>query len=310
MAPTERPADSAVATAIHRARAAYLRACALDVAVRKPGNVSVASPGHGMQAQQFVDSAQASATALFAVDSRGPSGVGERIEAAIDATWAAVGCNTNLGIVLLCAPIAVAVERCPRASSAAARCASIEAVLAGLDIDDARAAYRAIARAAPGGLGSVPREDVHQPPTQGLRSAMALAADRDTIAQLYRDGYAALFAVGVASLGELGPGEMPAGLAPPTARTECAVLRTHLAWLAHAPDSHIVRKHGDAVARSVSAAAARWRRDPRLHRRGTGLADDPEFIAWDASLKAAGINPGTSADLTVASMLLALIDRP
>jgi len=31
------------------------------------------------------------------------------------------------------------------------------------------------------------------------------------------------------------------------------------------------------------------------------LASDPAFIAWDVSLKARAINPGTSADLCVAA---------
>ena len=42
----------------------FLRACWLDVAVRKPGNVSVFSAGHRMQAEQFVASAQAAAAPL------------------------------------------------------------------------------------------------------------------------------------------------------------------------------------------------------------------------------------------------------
>jgi triphosphoribosyl-dephospho-CoA synthase len=35
---------------------AFLCACELDVRVRKPGNVSLASPGHGMQAAMFIES--------------------------------------------------------------------------------------------------------------------------------------------------------------------------------------------------------------------------------------------------------------
>ena len=40
-------------SALERARASYLQACELDVAVRKPGNVSRLSAGHGMQAELF-----------------------------------------------------------------------------------------------------------------------------------------------------------------------------------------------------------------------------------------------------------------
>ena len=64
------------------------------------------------------------------------------------------------------------------------------------------------------------------------------------------------------------------------------------------PDSHIVRKHGEAVAHSVMSAAQVWFAHP-------APASDPAFSAWDESLKADGINPGTSADLTVATLWLA-----
>ena len=169
-----------------RPRACFLRACELDVAVRKPGNVSRASPGHGMRAEMFIASARAAAAALFEPGAR----VGERVEAAVEASWAAAGCNTNLGILLLCAPIALAVERHPDAQTPQALRAAIEGVLADLDLADAEAAYRAIARAQPGGLGAAPSQDVREPPSVDLRAAMALAAPRDSIARQYRDGCA------------------------------------------------------------------------------------------------------------------------
>jgi triphosphoribosyl-dephospho-CoA synthase len=50
------------------------------------------------------------------------------------------------------------------------------------------------------------------------------------------------------------------------------------------------------------AAAQAWRERERA---GAVLDADAGFASWDASLKAARINPGTSADLTVAALLLA-----
>jgi len=39
------------------------------------------------------------------------------------------------------------------------------------------------------------------------------------------------------------------------------------------------------------------------------LDADPAFAAWDLELKAAGLNPGTSADFTVAALFVAgLVD--
>lgn len=276
------------------ARELFLRACWLDVAVRKPGNVSVFSAGHRMQAQQFVASAQAAAEPLLQPLAR----VGQRIEAAMAATWQAVGCNTNLGILLLCAPLAAAAEEEGACTDAAALQRALRETLVDLDVDDAQGAYRAIARANPGGLGSAPEQDVHDAPTLGLREAMALAADRDRIAWQYTHDFGDLFDIGLArlprgfALMSAVPGESV------DAATARAVQRVFLGYLGGIPDSHIVRKHGEAVAHTVMAAAQRWLA-------AANPADDPAFAAWDESLKAQGINPGTSADLTVATLFLA-----
>jgi triphosphoribosyl-dephospho-CoA synthase len=289
--------------ATERARACFLRACELDVAVRKPGNVSWALPGHGMQAEMFIASAQAAAAALFLPGAR----VGARIEAAVAATWAVAGCNTNLGILLLCAPIAAAVEQQPEATTADALKVAIGEVLADLDLADAQAAFRAIARAQPGGLGSAPSQDVRDPPSVDLRAAMALAAPRDSIARQYRDGFTELFD---ASAKALGTGFSL--MSTPTTRradasTAAAVQRLYLWLLSRFADSHIVRNHGDAVAHIVMSAAQAW----QLRARRDGEVDtDPDFAAWDASLKADRINPGTTADLSVAALLLAGLCSP
>jgi triphosphoribosyl-dephospho-CoA synthase len=285
------------------ARASFLRACTLDVEVRKPGNVSRSSPGHGMTAATFLESARVAARPLCTPGAR----VGERIEGAVDATWAAAGCNTNLGIVLLCAPIARACEHVPRADAAALHEALV-AVLGDLDLADAQAAYRAIVRADPAGLGTVEHEDVRRAPGVDLREAMTLAADRDSIARQYRDGYADLFEIGLPALRrECSPLGRTLG---PRVDRACAgaVQRLYLTMLARFADSHIVRKHGAAVAQTVMTAAQRWLA------RAEGLArcdDYPAFAAWDEALKAGGINPGTSADLTVATLMIAgLVESP
>jgi triphosphoribosyl-dephospho-CoA synthase len=270
-----------------RAREAFVAACRLDVAVRKPGNVSNAAPGHGMRAEQFVAASLAAAGPLFEPG----LAVGVRIERAAAASWQASGCNTNLGIVLLCAPLAAADERRLGGPLQAA----VQAVLNALTVDDARAAYRAIAATQPGGLGRAAEQDVHDVPDVDLRSAMALAADRDTIARAYATGLRDVFDAARAV-------PPPPGFSLITGSDDedahDHVVRLYLHWLAREPDSHIVRKHGPAVAQTVMTAAQRWR---AVARPGA----DPAFAAWDDALKAAGINPGTSADLTVATLLTA-----
>ncbi|HSV71150.1 MAG TPA: triphosphoribosyl-dephospho-CoA synthase [Methylibium sp.] len=277
-----------MSTLTERARRAFLAACALDVAVRKPGNVSAASPGHRMQAAQFLASAEAAAGPLFAPG----ASVGRRIEGAMAATLAVAGCNTNLGILLLCAPIARLAEVEPHlpADPGAWR-AGLERVLAALDVDDAAAAFRAIAAAHPGGLGSADAQDVHTPPTVTLREAMRLAAPRDRIALQYANDHADLFDTGLAAL--------PRSAA---AATPALVQTLYLAFLGRFPDSHIVRKHGAAVAQAVTDEALPWMVRAE---RGEPVGADPAFAAWDETLKARGLNPGTTADFTVSTLCLA-----
>lgn len=271
--------------------AAFLAACRLDVETPKPGNVSMQSAGHGMRAAQFITSAEVAADALL---TRGAP-VGRRVLDAVTRTRDAVGCNTNLGILLLVAPLAAALEDTARPLSANPWRAATGRVLARLDIDDARLTYRAIALANPGGLGEAPEQSVHKSPTLNLRDAMTLAAGRDSIARQYAEGFRDIFETGLAAFREM-PADQP----------RIATLNVFLTFLGNWPDSHIVRKQGIAVAQSVTLAArerhTQWRH--ALAQKRPDTAARP-LDAWDAELKASAINPGTSADLTVATLFVA-----
>lgn len=270
-------------------------ACGLDVAVRKAGNVSWASPGHGMTAALFVDSARAAGGPLCMLGAP----IGARIEGAVQASLAVAQCNTNLGIVLLCAPIAAAAEaRADARWDRLALRAALRQRLLQLDVSDAHAAYRAIAQARPGGLGRAETADVSMPPSIDLRAAMALAAERDQIARAYVDDYAVVF-----------NGTLPvfqAALASGRGVVDAA-LWSWLSLLASQPDSHIVRKHGEAVAQIVMSEAQIWLAQAE---NGSGVAEQAAYAVWDRSLKARGINPGTSADLLVATALIAALVDP
>src|SRR5262249_8747592 len=160
------------------------------------------------------------------------------------------------------------------------------ATLANLDVDDARAAYRAIALANPGGLGAASQQDVRGPPTIDLRAAMQLAADRDRVARQYDSTFADVFGAGLDDFKRFADA------------AATAMLASYPGFLASGLDSHIVRKHGEALAHSVTeearACIAGW------HASRTPPSPDA-LAAWDERLKGAGLNPGTSADLAVAS---------
>ncbi len=266
--------------------AAVVRAaCITDVRAFKPGNVSFASPGHGMRAEDFVASAQVMSVAIAAP----AADVGQRILRAVEATQAVVQFNTNLGIVLLCAPL---VHAAIGSSNELILCERLRPVLAGLDEYDAELTYRAIRMAKPGGLGRSDRHDVAQSPSVTLREAMGEASARDRIAHQYVTDYRDIFETGLPALED--------GIARGLNREWAAVI-VYLTFLARYPDSHVARKHGGEVAASVSLQA----RDlsQALERAGDPAQEMPELEAFDRQLKARSINPGTSADLTVATLV-------
>jgi triphosphoribosyl-dephospho-CoA synthase len=269
--------------------AAYIEACLAELDAPKPGNVHRFAPGHRMEVEDFVRSAEASAAPIASKGVR----VGTRVRAAVDATLKAVGQNTNLGIILLCAPLAAAVETQDTPLRPA-----LARVLDGLDLSDAADVFSAIAAANPGGLGRAPRHDVNAPPTVTLREAMGDAAGRDRIARQYVTTYEDIFSLGLPALAE---GRRR------HADARWSTLAVYLTFLAAAPDTHIVRKFDMGVAEAVRREAADWRD-------AFAAARDPEEIAdslldWDAALKSRGINPGTSADLTVATLFASSLTR-
>jgi triphosphoribosyl-dephospho-CoA synthase len=263
----------------------FLAACRAELDALKPGNVHIHAGGHGMDVAQFEASAVAAAPFLAAAGEK----VGTRILRAVEASIAAAGCNTNLGILLLCAPLAAAAEL-PLEAGLRER---LREVLNNLDDEDAASVFAAIRMANPGGLGSVPEQDVAAAPTVGLLEAMGLAAARDRIAAAYLTDYVDIFEFGLRVL---------ANARGYTDDQSLAVTTLHMAYLAYFPDSHIVRKHGTAVAETVreeaQALIGLWQ---PVAQRNT-LA---KLLDFDAELKRRNVNPGTTADLVVATVFVA-----
>jgi triphosphoribosyl-dephospho-CoA synthase len=266
-----------------RVAAAFVAACRDELDAPKPGNVHVFADGHRMTAADFVRSAEAAAGPLAAAGTR----VGLRILQAVEAVRAAVGANTNLGIILLCAPLAAAAELEPTDLRIA-----LSNVLGRLDIEDANLAFRAIALAAPGGLGHAELHDVREPATVTLADAMAEAAHRDRIAHQFSSDFADIFDRGMIWLD---------ASSRRWTDPKWATLAVYLGFLAAFPDTHIVRKYGAAVAEDVRATAMEFERRLRSEQPADLLVD---LLAWDGVLKRRAINPGTSADLTVATLFV------
>jgi triphosphoribosyl-dephospho-CoA synthase len=262
---------------------AYRLACLDELRAPKAGNVHDFSDGHGMTVSDFEVSADVTKEWIARPGAR----VGERVKGAIAATRKAVACNTNLGIVLMSAPIAAAVER----EGPAALRPKIARVLAALDVADAKNVFEAIVLAEPAGLGESAEHDVRAPAIVTLLDAMRTAEHRDRIAWNYTHGFTDVFGIGV-----------------PTFRAALArwddwlwaTAAVHFAMMSAFYDTHIFREHGADAAENARRAAS------EIHRRLADAARPEalmnEIMALDRELKAAGHNPGTSADLTVATL--------
>jgi triphosphoribosyl-dephospho-CoA synthase len=264
-------------------------ACLLEVSASKPGNVSPDRHFHDTRYEDFLASAVAIGPALA---SAGSEPLGSTIRRAVDDTLRWTRSNTNLGIVLLLAPLARAALR--EGGTLRER---LSGVLRQTTVADATQVYAAIRRARPGGLGASETEDVAAAPTVTLREAMALAAQRDAVAREYVTDYALTFEVGVPAL--------LAARRDGLAWTD-AVVEAYLALLEAAADTHIARKLGPAE----SAAVSRRAREVRAAG-GTRSAEGRKALAaLDAELRDPRNrrNPGTTADITCAALFVVILE--
>ncbi|MDP3677989.1 MAG: triphosphoribosyl-dephospho-CoA synthase [Methylotenera sp.] len=267
----------------------YKTACMAELQALKPGNVHVFADGHGMIIHDFIKSADVSADVIAQPDLT----VGERILYAVEATQQAVGQNTNLGVLLLCAPLLHAALHVEDGKTLQQ---SLSHTLAQLSIDDAKLVAKAILLASPAGLGGSDVHDVHHVPNVTLLEMMRSAQDKDRIAWQYANAYQDVLAFGVARYAEaMAKWQNPAW----------ATAALYLGFLTRNSDTHIKRKYGEVLAVKVMQEAQGfeaeyWVTDnPKLVQKG--------LLAWDASLKQRGLNPGTSADLTVATLLVSCL---
>ncbi len=270
--------------------AAAQLACLLEASAEKPGNVTPTQAFNDMSYEDFLRGAVALGPEIGRAGERS---VGATIVAAIAARCQWTRANTNLGIVLLFAPLA----RAALTGSGGLR-DSLSGVLRGLTVEDARATYAAIRLASPGGLEAEVEHDVRAEPSVALREAMASAAGRDSIAAEYVSDYTITFERGLPALqSALAQG----------AGTGQAVIQTYLELLAAVPDTLIARKLGLDTAQLVSAEAAQV-----LAAGGVFSAEGEQAIAaLDAHLRVAkdnSLNPGTTADLVAAVLFVGLLE--
>ena len=262
-------------------------ACVREVCAPKPGNVNRLHDFADTRFEDFVLSAVAIGPAMLEADRHG---VGQLIWQAVRDTRQLVQSNTNLGIVLLLAPLAKACR-----SSGDVR-HGLRRILAALTVEDARHTYAAIRMAQPGGMGQTSEADVAEEPSITLRQAMDLAQGRDSIAREYITDFAITFEIGYPALREAWPmAGQPAN----------AIVQCYLTLLAHVPDTLIARKRGTETAAEVS----RWAAETLAM--GGALTPQGQQALADLDRRLRDerhtLNPGTTADLTTAALFLYLL---
>jgi triphosphoribosyl-dephospho-CoA synthase len=263
-------------------------ACVWEATARKPGNVHRFVDFDDLSYLDFLTSAAAVAPVLAAAaDHR----VGQTVLEGVRRTRQVAITNSNLGILLLLAPLTkAAVESDHRTG--------LMRVLDDLDVEDSRLVYEAIRLANPGGLGRTAEQDVKDEPTLPLRAVMALAADRDLIARQYANGFREVFEDGAPAILE--------GMKR-TGSMEGAILYAHLCLMARYPDTLIGRKCG-AVEAMESALRARAVLDkgwPHTSEGRDALADLDAWLRADGRRR----NPGATADLIAACLFVVLHER-
>ena len=258
-----------------------------EINALKPGNISRHADGHGMTANDFLLSADLVTPILC--DTR--LSIGQRILESVKITSTQVGMNTNLGMILLFTPLIISAENNSSRSIAAMQY-ELRGILSAVDKSDSFLIFQAIRVANPGGLGQSSKYDVRTHPDCILLDAMAEASERDTIARQYISGFNDIFKTGLPVIKDF------------TARwnsVEWAAVACYLTFLSAMPDSHIARKFGTGIAEQILKKATVIT-EQFLKKNSPENAVDA-LLEFDRDLKERRINPGTSADMTAASIL-------
>ena len=262
-------------------------ACLLEVSAPKPGNVHRGADFEDMTYVDFVISAAAIAPAM---ENACRHGVGRTVREAIQATRTLVQTNTNLGTVLLLAPLAAVPRDVPLGPG-------VQQVLATLTADDSADVYTAIRLARPGGLGQVAAMDVADGAPADLLAAMQAASDYDLVARQYATGFPTVLDQVLPWLLS-GPGQ---GWS-----LSDTIVHTQVQLLSRFGDSLIARKCGLTVSQQVAVRASRVLASgpPGTADYEQALSDLDFWLRSDHHRR----NPGTTADLIAAGLFAALRD--
>ena len=262
--------------------------CDTEMESLKPGNVHKYSEGHNMNVKDFFKSSSIISRCL----TKNNLDLGKKILNSVNEIKKKVKKNTNLGILLMLSPIVTVVLK-EGIISKEELLRKIRSLIKKQNVKNSIPIFKAISLISPGGLGISKKYDVNEMPKTKLYKAMEFSRKRDLIARQYYNGFKDIFNIGVPAYKKF---------YNKWGKVNWALTGVYLTFLKKFNDSHIARNKGNKIAISIKKEAKKYYFFLKNNKNLTKIKK--ELLVFDKKLKSKEINPGTIADLTVATLFI------
>ncbi|MDD2644020.1 MAG: triphosphoribosyl-dephospho-CoA synthase [Methanobacteriaceae archaeon] len=250
----------------------------------------------GVVTQNIITSSATQAKEILKDNDYSKAHIGKYILEAVKETDNWIKNNTNLGIMMLEVPIAQAASISNDFTEIQE---NIGKLLDATTVEDAVNLYDAINLASAGGMGEQEEYDVQsdnakdelRKNNQTMYDVLEISAGWDQLAFELTNKMPKIFDIGFKTFDELRKDK----------RTNTATVQTFLTLLSKVPDTLISRKYGEEEASKVSESAKTL-----LNEYGEEYFDK-DLNYFDDYLYENNYNPGTTADLTAASIMLSYL---
>ena len=275
----------------------------------KPGNVHRTRNYDDMVFQDFVisavvigDTMEEVAKQSKEIDDLSKAELGKYILQAVNETNKWIRTNTNLGIMMMCIPIAAAAAISDSFDEIQD---NVGCLMDATTVDDAVNLYDAINVADAGGMGDQEEFDVKSEKAkdelrannQTMFDVLEISAGWDRLADELTNKMPVCFEIGYPTFSHAWQSYDDVDVI-----NKASVL-TFMTILSQIPDTLISRKYGNEMAESVSKKAEEL----------LAFKEDDSFVEklleFDDYLYGNKLNPGTTADLTAASIFLSYLAR-
>ena len=267
--------------------------CDTEIKSLKPGNVHKYSKGHGMNIKDFLKSSLIISKCL----TKNNLDLGKKILVSVNEIQNKIKKNTNLGIILMLSPIATIVQK-EGVISKEELLKKIKSLIKKQNIKNSIPIFKAISLTSPGGLGFSKKYDVNEPSNTNLYKAMEFAKEKDLIARQYCNGFKDIYKIGIPAY---------KNFYNKWGKVDWALTGVYLTFLKKFNDSHIARNKGNKIATSIKKEAKKYYFFLKNNKSLTKIKK--KLLVFDKKLKSKRINPGTTADLTVATLLLEIVTK-